>query len=58
MRNRLPEDILRAWAKAYRDTPEHRFPSDPNAEFFPQDMEWAASELEDLRRQVPAPPPS
>jgi hypothetical protein len=38
--------LLRAWAKAYRDAPEHRFPSDPHAEFFPQDLESAAQELE------------
>ncbi len=25
--------ILRGWANAYRNSPEHRFPSDPNAEF-------------------------
>lgn len=37
--------ILRGWAKAYRDTPEHRFPSDPNAEFFPVDLENAADLL-------------
>lgn len=34
--------LLRGWAKAYRDTPEYRFPSDPNAEFFPVDLERAA----------------
>lgn len=41
-------DILRAWAKAYRDHPEHRFPLDPDAEFFPADLEFAASELDRL----------
>lgn len=43
------EEILRGWAKAYRDTPEHRFPSDPHAEFFPVDLEAAADEIEHLR---------
>jgi hypothetical protein len=43
--------ILRGWAKAYRDTPEHRFPSDPNAEFFPVDLENAADLLDP--RQAP-----
>lgn len=37
--------LLRGWAKAYRDTPEHRFPSDPHAEFFPVDLECAADLL-------------
>lgn len=37
--------LLRGWAKAYRDTPEHRFPSDPHAEFFPVDLERAADLL-------------
>lgn len=46
------EIILRGWAKAYRDTPEHRFPSDPNAEFFPIDLEAAANEIERLRKAV------
>lgn len=41
-------DVLRAWAKAYRDNPEYRFPSDPNAEFFPADLDFAASELDRL----------
>lgn len=45
---------LRGWAKAYRDTPEHRFPSDPDAEFFPLDLDCAAEALErssdDLRK--------
>lgn len=42
-------DKLRAWAKAYRDGPaECRFPSDPNAAFFPVDMEHAADEIERL----------
>lgn len=41
---------LLAWAKAYREEPhELRFPSDPNAEFFPRDMEFAATEIERLR---------
>lgn len=48
----LPEEVLRGWAKAYRDGPaEYRFPSDPNAEFFPQDLEWCASEIDRLRRE-------
>lgn len=37
--------ILDGWARAYRDTPEHRFPSDPHAEFFPVDLENAAKIL-------------
>lgn len=44
-----PEKILRGWAKAYRETPEYRFPSDPSAEFFPVDMETAADEIVRLR---------
>lgn len=52
--------ILRSWAKAYRDGPaEHRFPSDPHAEFFPGDldraafqMERQADEIEKLRKAV------
>lgn len=44
-----PVTILRGWAKAYRDSPAHRFPSDPNAEFFPVDLECAANEIEHLR---------
>ncbi len=40
---------LREWAKAYRETPEHRFPSDPHAEFFPIDLENAADEIGQLR---------
>ncbi len=53
-----PENLLRGWAKAYRDSPEHRFPSDPNAEFFPVDLETAADEIERLRgvAQQPAKP--
>lgn len=39
--------VLRTWAIAYRAAPkELRFPCDPNAEFFPVDMERAADELE------------
>lgn len=49
MIDQTPEGLLRAWAKAYRDTPEHRFPSDPDAEFFPVDLEYAANEIERLR---------
>lgn len=43
------DETLKAWAKAYRDSPEHRFPCDPHAEFFPADMEDAAAEIERLR---------
>lgn len=43
------EATLRKWAQAYRDHPEHRFPSDPDAEFFPQDLEAAATEIDRLR---------
>jgi hypothetical protein len=39
-------ETLRGWAKAYRETPEHRFPCDPNAEFFPQDLDFAADALD------------
>jgi hypothetical protein len=45
MGDETPEKLLRAWAKAYRDSPEHRFPSDPHAEFFPVDLEVAADEI-------------
>lgn len=48
MQEQSAADILRAWAKAYRDDPGHRFPSDPHAEFFPVDLEFAASELDRL----------
>jgi hypothetical protein len=44
-----PVNILRGWARAYRDSPQHRFPSDPDAEFFPVDLEAAANEIERLR---------
>lgn len=38
---------LRSWAAGYREGPAAlRFPADPHAEFFPQDLELAASELE------------
>jgi hypothetical protein len=47
-----PETLLRGWAKAYRETPEHRFPSDPHAEFFPVDLEMAANEIDRLRAQL------
>jgi hypothetical protein len=47
-----PEKILRGWAKAYRDAPEHRFPSDPDAEFFPLDLEYAADEIQKLRAEL------
>jgi hypothetical protein len=47
-----PEALLRAWAKAYRDTPEHRFPSDPHAEFFPVDLEYAADRIEELTKAL------
>jgi hypothetical protein len=39
---------LRAWAKAYLETPALRFPSDPDAEFFPRDMEFSAAKIERL----------
>ena len=47
-----PEKLLRGWARAYRETPEYRFPSDPSAEFFPVDMESAAEEIERLRSAI------
>ena len=43
--------LLRAWAAAYRASPEHRFPSDPHAEFFPVDLETAAAEIDRLRAE-------
>lgn len=49
MPDQSPEGLLRAWAKAYRETPEHRFPSDPHAEFFPVDLEFAATEIARFR---------
>jgi hypothetical protein len=52
MFEKTPEEILRGWAKAYRDTPEHRFPSDPHAEFFPVDLEASADEIERLRKAL------
>lgn len=52
MFEKTPEQLLRGWAKAYRDTPEHRFPSDPHAEFFPVDMEAAADEIKRLRKAL------
>jgi hypothetical protein len=47
-----PEEHLRAWAKAYRDSPMHRFPCDPHAEFFPVDLDVAAAEIERLRKAI------
>lgn len=47
-REQTPEALIRGWAKAYRDTPEHRFPSDPHAEFFPVDLDAAADEIKRL----------
>ena len=48
MFEKTPAELLRAWATAYRDGPkELRFPSDPEAEFFPVDMERAAKALDD-----------
>lgn len=44
-----PAELLRGWARCYREHPEHRFPSDPGAEFFPFDLEHAAKELDRLR---------
>jgi hypothetical protein len=42
-----PIKTLRAWAMAYRNGPQcYRFPSDPNAEFFPRDMDYAAAKIE------------
>jgi hypothetical protein len=49
MTDKTPAEMLRSWARAYRIGPkEYRFPSDPEAEFFPVDMEVAADELERL----------
>ncbi len=40
-------DIVHGWAKAYREGPrEARFPSDPDAEFFPRDMDAIAVKIE------------
>lgn len=51
-REKSPEEILQRWADAYREGPaEHRFPSDPDAEFFPVDMERGAQALAALREQ-------
>jgi hypothetical protein len=44
-----PGLTLRCWAKAYRENPQHRFPSDPDAEFLPRDLDAAADEIERLR---------
>jgi hypothetical protein len=52
MVEKTPEQLLRGWAKAYRDTPEHRFPSDPHAEFFPVDLEAAADEIKRMRKAL------
>jgi hypothetical protein len=44
---------LRAWAAAYEQAvEEHRFPSDPHAEFFPRDMRFAAGEIEKLKSEI------
>ncbi len=45
-----PATVLEGWAKAYRDNPQFRFPSDPDAEFFPVDLDNAAR----LLRSSPA----
>lgn len=48
-----PEGIIRSWARAYREgPPEHRFPSDPHAEFFPVDLEAAADAIDALRAEL------
>jgi len=48
-----PAKTLRAWAKAYQEAPiRYRFPSDPNAEFFPRDMEDAAGRIDRLENAI------
>jgi hypothetical protein len=50
---RSASDLLRQWAKAYRNGPrELRFPSDPDAEFFPCDMEKVATAIDALTARV------
>lgn len=46
------KQILREWAAAYRTQPQYRFPSDPNAEFFSQDLDAAANEIKRLRTAI------
>lgn len=41
-----PLAIVQGWARAYREGPrDARFPSDPDAEFFPRDMDMVAGQL-------------
>lgn len=43
------ERLLRGWAKGYREGKrEHRFPSDPDGEFFPVDLDYAANVISAL----------
>lgn len=63
MFEKTPQEILRSWAEAYRRGPRaFRFPADPGADFFPQDMEAAATEIDRLRAALESltvdPPPT
>ncbi len=46
-RDLVPLEIARGWATAYREGPrDARFPSDPDAEFFPRDMDLIVAKIE------------
>ncbi len=46
-RDLTPLDMVRGWAAAYRQGPrDARFPSDPDADFFPHDMDMVAAKIE------------
>jgi hypothetical protein len=50
-----PLDIVQGWARAYREgPPEARFPSDPNAEFFPRDMDAVAAKIDSDAKVIAA----
>src|SRR5690242_14043458 len=49
-----PIEIARGWAAAYRDPARkaERFPCDPDAEFFPRDMDLVADALEKTQAEI------
>ena len=49
-----PTEIARRWAAAYRDPARkaERFPCDPDAEFFPRDMDLVADALEKTQAEL------
>ena len=49
-------ELARAWAAAYRDPARkaERFPCDPDAEFFPRDMDFIAAKIESDAKVIAA----